>query len=273
MDKPAPGRWVVPNPRICRTFALLNIIFGGLMLMVGIGYAVWYFVAPSFIKQMQAGVRAQLAEQKAEHQAKIDEIKQKEKSAKNAEEKEKLQAEREDLEAEEAAGLDFAGDLSDWNIFSDPRARAFYAAETGSGILLNLFMIISGAGLLALSEWARRLGIWVACFKIARWVVIVIVTLVVIVPITTEKTQSVVQKVQMQGATKGGVRVTTFPMSSMAQFTAIATAVTTIFGAVMASIYPALAIWFLTRPSARAACLAKQPIAPPTPGFEQGELR
>src|SRR5262249_43818140 len=31
MVKPQHGQWVVPNPQICRTFGLLNIIFGGLM--------------------------------------------------------------------------------------------------------------------------------------------------------------------------------------------------------------------------------------------------
>ena len=48
-------------------------------------------------------------------------------------------------------------------------------------------------------------------------------------------------------------------------FTAIAGAVAMIFTALVASIYPALSLWFLTRPPTRAACLqrSKPPSAPP----------
>ena len=36
------GKWVVPNPQIPRSFGLMNIIFGAIMvLLLAMGYGVW----------------------------------------------------------------------------------------------------------------------------------------------------------------------------------------------------------------------------------------
>jgi hypothetical protein len=62
------------------------------------------------------------------------------------------------------------------------------------------------------------------------------------------------------------------PMMNLSMFASIAGAVSMIFTALIASIYPALSIWFLTRPPTRAACLQRsKPLSAP-PGMQPGEL-
>ena len=70
------AKWVVPNPQIPRSFGLMNIIFGAIMLLVGAGYLAMYVISPTFTKQMQAGIKKQQADQKAEHETKLAELKQ-----------------------------------------------------------------------------------------------------------------------------------------------------------------------------------------------------
>src|SRR5262249_26303279 len=59
-SQPQP-EWVVPNPRIPRSFGWMNLIFGSLLLLIGVGYAVWGFVAPTFLKQVRAMTEEPLA--------------------------------------------------------------------------------------------------------------------------------------------------------------------------------------------------------------------
>ncbi len=162
-------------------------------------------------------------------------------------------------------------DLSNWNVFADIRLAIYYCTELGAGILLNLLMLVSGVGLLGLAEWGRRLAVGVAWGKIVRWVAMVIVTMVLVLPITTQKMQKAFDKVEQQTKARGG-RAAAFPMGSLAQFTAISGAITAVFEAVVFSIYPGLTIWYLTRPPTRAACMAKLPFGPPVPGDGPGEL-
>ena len=53
MVKGQEGKWVVPNPQIPRSFGLMNILFGSLMLLVAIGYGLGYVYAPTIQKMFQ----------------------------------------------------------------------------------------------------------------------------------------------------------------------------------------------------------------------------
>jgi hypothetical protein len=162
-------------------------------------------------------------------------------------------------------------DVSNWNVFADIRLAIYYCTELGAGMVLNLLMLVSGVGLLGLAEWGRRLAVGVAWAKIVRWVAITIATMVLVLPITTQKMQKTFDKVEQQTKTRGGGGAV-FPMGSLAQFTVITGAITAIFESLVFSIYPGLTIWYLTRPPTRAACMAKLPLDPPVPGDGPGEL-
>ncbi len=59
------GQWVVPNPQVPRTFGMMNIIFGGLLLLMGVGYIGLWVVMPHYTKQIVDQASKQQAAQKA----------------------------------------------------------------------------------------------------------------------------------------------------------------------------------------------------------------
>ncbi len=270
VDQPQ-AKWVVPNPQICRSFGLMNIIFGAILLLFAVGYAVMLAVAPTFQKQIMASVEQEQAEQKAARQAKLAELKTKASSAKTEEEKVAIKDEQAALEKEVEPDLSSMNEIMGWNIFSDSRLAAYSISEVTASIILNLLLIIAGAGLLATAEWARRLSVWVAWGKILRWLVMIVATMVVILPISMEKTQKALAKVDEQIRAQNAGRPTPIRLIEFARMGAIAGAVSVIFSAVLSSIYPALSIWFLTRPQARAACLKALPSSKEQPGVAVGE--
>jgi hypothetical protein len=276
MGEQQPGKWVVPNPQIPRTFGIMNLVFGILMFVVGAGYVAIAIVAPSFQKQMVGQIEQQQAKSKAEREAKVNELKAKEEAAKTKEEKDALKDERETLELNVPPDLSAMNEMMGFNVFSDIRVAIYSFSEMITGMILNVIMVVSGVGLLGLAEWGRRLAITVAWLKIMRWVAMIVVTLALIVPITAQKTQKMFDSIQQAQAraqaNAGGRGAASMPMMNIAAFTSIAGAVAMIFTALIALIYPILSIWFLTRPPARAACLraSNPPSAPPW--MQPGEL-
>jgi len=61
------------------------------------------------------------------------------------------------------------------------------------------------------------------------------------------------------------------PFSQIGRFAAIFGAVTMVFTGAVASVYPALSLWFLTRGPSRAACLKELPSTEPPNAKEAGE--
>jgi hypothetical protein len=254
MESQPQPKWVVPSPQIPRTFGILNIVFGAIMLLVGLGYAFWFFYAPTFTKQMQATVEQQQAKRKAERAAELAKFKREEAAAKTEEEKKAAKESREAYEAVVEPDFGDINDLTGMNVFTDRRLAAFYWTEVSSGILLNVLMVVSGIGLVMLAEWARKLALGVCCLKIVRWIFVAIATLVLVIPVTTERMQVVFNKMQAQTKAGGGV-----PMGGdMAKISAIAGGVTSVVTALLASIYPAIALGFLSLARSRAACLGAQ---------------
>jgi cell division protein FtsB len=162
------SQWVVPNTGIPRTFGLLNVIFGVLLLLGGIGSVAWVLMAPTIGKAMQAQRRETLAKANAEREARIADLKKQEAAAKTEAEKEQLRTERE--AAESVPEPPEPPDVTIWDTYADPRYRAYFCGEVSLGIVLNIAMIVAGAGLLATAEWGRRLAIGVAWGKIVRLV-------------------------------------------------------------------------------------------------------
>jgi hypothetical protein len=255
MESQQPPKWVVPSPQIPRTFGSLNIVFGAIMLLVGLGYAFWYFYAPTFSTQMQAQIEQQQAKRKAERAAELAKLKREEAAAKTEEEKKAAKEAREAFESVAEADVVDITDLTGVNVLTDRRVATFYWAEVSSGVLLNLLMIISGVGLVMLTEWGRKLALGVCCLKIVRWIFVLVATLVMVIPITSERMQGVFTKIQVQAKAGGAV-----PMAAdMIKITAIAGGVMSVVTAILGSIYPAIALVFLSLARSRAACLEGQP--------------
>ena len=282
MGEHLEGKWVVPNPQIPRTFGMMNLVFGVLLLLTAAGYLAWFVYYPRFQAQMVTRLKNQAAAQKAQREAKLAELKSneqaaktREKAAKTKEDAEKAKEEKDSIVEERVAledrvepDLSAMTDLMSWDVMADMRLKIYYLSETISSILLNVLMAISGGGLLALAEWGRRLAIGVAWLKIVRWVCMIFVTMVLILPMTMEKTDKMFQSIQTQVSAKSGGPAAV-PMVGFGQITAIFGAIVMVFGALVASIYPVLSLWFLTRPPTRAACYK---VPKPSGGEQRSEL-
>jgi hypothetical protein len=271
-SQPQP-QWVVPNTGIPRTFGLLNIIFGAVLLLGGIGSAAFALMAPTFLKGIQAQTQETLAKSKAEREARIADLKKQEAAAKTEEEKERLRTERET--AESVPEPPDMAELTNWDMYADPRYQAYFWGEASLGIVLNIAMIVAGAGLLATAEWGRRLAIGVAWGKIVRLVAMAVITLTVILPMTAERMQRMFDKMEAKMQAQPGTGIPRGFSKEMARMSAIMGAVGAVGFTVVGSIYPGLAIWFLTRPRARAACAGRsagKPLAKPLEAWPDGEV-
>ena len=91
MVKEQAGKWVVPNPQIPRSFGLMNIVFGILMLLLPrLATGLVMPVATDLQKQFQSPDQAQQEKQKADRADKIAELKAQETAAKTEEEKQDI---------------------------------------------------------------------------------------------------------------------------------------------------------------------------------------
>src|SRR4051794_15297384 len=54
MEHATQARSVVPNPRLSRAVGILNIVFGAVLILVGLGRAVYTLYLPAFATMMQA---------------------------------------------------------------------------------------------------------------------------------------------------------------------------------------------------------------------------
>ncbi len=259
------GKWVVPNPQTPKTFGILNIVFGVLLFLWGLGSLVITVYSSSFTQSIFANVDVQMQNQKAEREAKIKEIEKEEAAAKTAEEKAELKSRRDQLE--KVPNFDMKA-MQDLNIMSDRRVVIYTYIETVVGMVLNTLMIISGIGLLLLSEWARKLALGVAWIKLLRLVIMLVVTFALIVPITTQRQQKFFESMNSQMAAQSGGGRGGIPVTPLLQMGAIVSAVLTVFFALFAAVYPVLELWFLTRDRTLAAFLAKSKPPSPAPGTE-----
>jgi hypothetical protein len=258
MVKEQAGKWVVPNPQIPRSFGLMNIIFGVFLLLVAIGYGLTYIYGPTIQKQFQIPIQKAQEQVKAEHAAKIAELKRQEAAAKTAEEKQTLADERSAAEKRGVPDFSAFQDIQDLNDYNEPRLAIFHILELSASVVLNVLLIVAGGGLLALAEWGRRLSIWVAKLKILRWIAMVIAMLVVIVPLALERTQKAMAIFESQIKAAGGANALGFSLTATTRYLTMFGAIFMVFAGIVASIYPAMAWWYLSRPASRAACMKRQ---------------
>jgi hypothetical protein len=264
------GKWVVPNPQVPRSFGLMNIIFGSLLLLLALGHGFWYLYTPTFTRQMQERVKKVEADQKAERDERIAELKKEEAAAKTKEEKQELKDELAAIEKKASVSVVPFSNLSSMNVMSDKRIAAYYAVEVSAAVILNVLMIVCGAGLMGLSDWARRMAILVAQLKILRWIVMTVLIMVLVLPVTMEITEKAMAAAEAQIKAQGSGAAMPVPMSELVRFGMIFSAVWQVFCAIVACVYPALMWWYLSRPPARAACMRQPEPEKKEPNLEWG---
>lgn len=237
-----------------KVIGTLNIVFGALL---GIGalcqgsYAVILAVSgPSFQAQMEAQMQAdreRLESEIADLQAQMD----------AAPEAEIPELQRELARKEERVRM-AASMPNPFQMFglNDPRIVGTSAGVCIAAVLLNLFMFISGVGLLSYREWARKMGLWVAGLKLVNLLVVAVTTVVLIAPVMGAGMQDMMEQMaEAQGeelpaeAQQIGTGMTMAMTISMTIWT------------VLAAIYPIICLWQLMRRRVRLSCQPK-PTAP-----------
>lgn len=258
--KPEPAR-----PGLPRTIGIFNLIFGGLLLLCGLGCL--NLSVPGLLKNPNYRIDPKQVDQVTEQMRRqiITELRQKEASAPTEAEKARLRGERQQIEANPGS---FAAriDIRQANRALKDLWRYVWA-EVVSGPVLNLLLLISGIGLILLKNWARVLAVVVAALKLVRLVALCAFATVVVLPgltrmaddmARTEVGKAVMTKsMEDQRARQGGAA----PAQQMSAEDLVR--VLKAFGMVyflavtcLGAIYPVIVLVVLTRPGARAACAA-----------------
>lgn len=144
-----------------------------------------------------------------------------------------------------------------FKIYNNPHFTGFGLADAVSGMVLNLLLLISGAGLLMLRPWGRTLAVWTAWLKIARLVALYLFAVFVTVPVISKLVGNMAEKmIAEQAAGRGAPPVGTLTMVYAVMGTVLAVGMILI-----GVIYPAISLWLLNKPASKAACRAAPPAA------------
>lgn len=236
-----PSEPVLVNTSLTRTMGTLSIVFGTLLLLCGLCSGVYVAVltqmSPMIAEKMQEEIQKERDQQ-------VEDLKAQEETAVDDEARAEIVKQREKLEEEPEQMPDF-GKLYG---MGDRRVATFMGIDIGSALVLNILLLVSGIGLLGLSNWARKLGVCVAVLKIVRLVTLYSVFIFAIVPIMISQTLEAVEEFAKHQ--KGGAPMPPQMATSMGTMWTVFAVATVIVGV----IFPALCWYFLTRPTVKAAC-------------------
>jgi hypothetical protein len=265
MDNTSEPKVVLPSPRILKVIGILNIVFGSALILFGLCMGLYLAALPVFGKAMTEIQKQAEAKAEASRKADLEAVDAEEKAAQTEEEKRALQEKRQMIEARKVAvpitSMDF-GKMG----FSEPKVIGFYAADLLTAIVLDVLMIVAGVGLLQRRLWGLKLGLWTAGLKIVRLVVAQSVFALVIAPPLAEKMGRAVGTMIVDQQKAAGGQAAAFDPALLVRTYLITFTMTAAATLVFGAIYPAISLWLLTRPGARAACDEMAP-----PGLELNE--
>jgi hypothetical protein len=255
---------VTPQPGVVKTIGVFNLIFGGILLLCGMGCL--NPVLPSLINQETLQIDPKKAQQvlDEDRRQRITELKAREQSASTPDEKAKIKEQR---LAVEASRPKVEGQLDFPTVNAGLAWLTRYVwADVATGPLLNLLMGLSGIGLILRKNWARLLGLVTAGLKIVRLLALGVLLVAVVVPkmgraldvladspLGKEMFDHAMERQKAQG---GGPPPGPQPgPKEVAQYLRAFGNVSAVLLPCLGSIYPVITLVLLTRPGARAACL------------------
>ena len=286
--------FVLPKPAIPKTFGILNLIIGVLGILSGLcllGYAV---ATPVLMQLAERSIKEEQAKDAERRKVELAALDAKVAAAKSEAETTVAVQEKADYLAESPS--DVVPDFSSVSaMVGNPVVIAHACAFNGIGVLLNIFLIASGIGLIKLAPWGRSMAVWLAWITIVSLGILAATDLLIVQPVNAKltakmindleaKAQTQVRKSAAASASSPAPDPTTSapapsaaPTSSApvpaapapaapalgsagnegAKFMATMGAVKAIAAFVFLSIYPIITLIAMTRPAARAACLPK----------------
>jgi hypothetical protein len=258
MSQGIPPGYVLPTPQRAKLVGTLNIIFASLLLLYILFQIAMLFMMPMIMQMSGDMVKQAQAKVDQQREDRLAELKKEAAEAKTDEEKAQIKQNMTALEkAAPAVTMPNMSVVTD--AMKDPAYLAYVWGDMISGLVLNVAMLISGIGLLQLSERNRRLALWTFALKILRLCFLAVLMILIIIPMTSRMTSEMMGGMAQGGA--GGPPAAM--MGDLAKFQAAIGSVQAVLGAVFGSIWPIIGIILLTRPGTRAACLARASLAKP----------
>jgi hypothetical protein len=251
-DDPTPPEVIEEEPptAIPRIIGILNIIFGGLLLLCavwsGLNLALQSAMVPFMAGQQQQLQKAVEAERKAE----LQKLEERAKTSKNVQEKAELQKQQKALESQPPPQFP---DLS--KFMSNSRLRGFTLIDVTTAGLLNILLIVSGIGLIRYQQWGRLTALWVAAIKIVRLVALYSFYAVAVVPGMAQQFRAFFEELA-RAAPPGPNAPPVEQLGMLATAIAAAMVAYAILMVLFGSIYPIVVLALLTRPRVRDACAA-----------------
>jgi hypothetical protein len=240
---PAPVPPVPPiaAPGLVKTLGWLNVAFGGLLMLCVSGFDAYLLLLPYGKEKLGDMQKAAHTQRRERRDAELRALREQEAKAETPEDKARIRAEAIVLES---TPLDDApppmADLSFLGL-NEPRVKLHYAIDGITALVMNMFMVIAGIGLIRLRAWGRRLALWVAAIKILRLVLIGASMILVVQPVTNAK--------MLQADEPGAKPVPDGASNSLRWVSALTTLIYLSVGAA----YPIILLVLLSQPGARAA--------------------
>lgn len=251
MAIPNSDRVVVPDEKTPRRYGLLNVVFASVLLLLNVGMAGFYVLAPALAAGLDRWQAGQNAEMMARHRAGIEEWKKKEAEAPT--EAERAAAKQEVARLESSPAPQMPSMTIGMKSMSDPRVVAYGVTEVATGLILNVLMLVGGVGLLGLREWGRKMAVAVAALKLVRLALLVAVCLALIVPIQVAAiSKELGQQMEQLNAAQAKAGAAGFFLSP--QWISAQSTGGVVLNAIAASVYPILVLVMLNKARVKAAC-------------------
>ncbi len=159
-----------------------------------------------------------------------------------------------------------AGPMVAFNPFmgmDDPNFLRFSYVENGTSLITNGLMFATGIGLLNLRRWGARWWTYLAWAKIVLAVLLWGYYIVGVAPVFSESmAKNVVAMIQQSGRPAGaGCRRS----ADLTRIYSIMNLIVAVGTMLIASIYPAISLWLLSRPGVKAAIVDKPATEPELP--------
>lgn len=237
---------LVPDVHTPRTFGILNVVFALMIIPCGLSLGMCEMI-PVLVGYVSDREIQKEQRQREIQKSELERLDKEIQAAKNEDERARLTKNKTAQLSLTIQSPDVPKVFANPD-FRDPAYVAHFAGDIASALILNLLLLIAGAGLIYQKEWARVLAIVVCWGKLIRLVLLSLSAYFVIAPWVSR----VVTMLENQAVSLDATLAVSNPRAGpdVAMLVRVIAMTVLVFG----SIYPIFQIWFLARPSVRLAC-------------------
>jgi hypothetical protein len=274
MSAPSHKPPTTPQPGLPRTIGYLNLLVGTILLVCGGTCLKLSSGFLSYFSPLQLEPRATRDVIERMRSDALKDLNAQEKQTKSQADRQRLAKVRADLES---ASADLTGKVDFEKINHVlPWLGRYFRADTVSGPVLDVAMLIAGVGLILLKGWGRRMAVGVAALKILRLLLLTGLLVFVVVPQMTDVLGQFARtdigrtffagQMELQNAQRaaaGAGASLNFTSADLVQICRAMGYASALMMLGMGVIYPVVTLVVLARPGARLAC---QPVRPGAAG-------